>query len=184
MARFGRIDGLVNSAFASATGPTVDAANLDDWRGVMDTNFFGSLNMSRAVFPAMKAQRKGSIVNVNTMATRKPMPGRGAYMASKAALAALTRLMAQEWGPHGIRVNTVTMGWMWSAGLDAMFRRNAEQGGTTYEAGIAKVVADIPLGHIPPDRDCARSALAILSDQCSQVTGANLDVNGGEFMAL
>jgi NAD(P)-dependent dehydrogenase (short-subunit alcohol dehydrogenase family) len=182
--RFGRLDGLVNSGFVLGDLAPIETADFDDWRNTIETNFFGSLNMCRAAFPTMKAQGKGSIVNINTMASRKPMEGYGGYMASKSALSALTRLMAQEWGGFGIRVNTVTMGWMWGPSVAGFMAQVAESGGPTVEAQKAEVAAGIPLGAIPTDIDCAKAAIAMLSDQFSQVTGATLDSNGGEFMAL
>jgi NAD(P)-dependent dehydrogenase (short-subunit alcohol dehydrogenase family) len=182
--RFGRIDGLINSAYVSPPPTPVESADFGQWRDTIDTNLFGTLNMCRAVLPAMKAQKKGSIVNISTMATRKPFPGLGGYTASKAALNAVTRLLAKEWGPYGVRVNTVAMGWMWGSTVKERMEGRAQAGGASVEEQIETVTAGIPLGVIPTDRQCAGAALAMLSDYCSQVTGGLVDCNGGEFMAL
>ena len=182
--RFGRIDGLINSAYVSPPATPIESANFDDWRNTIDTNLFGTLNMCRAVLPAMKAQQRGAIVNISTMATRKPFEGLGGYTASKAALNALTRLMAKEWGGYGIRVNTVVMGWMWGATVQSRMQGRSDAGGLSVEEQIANVSAGIPLPGIPTDRQCAGAAMVVLSDHCSQVTGATLDCTGGEFMPL
>lgn len=182
--RFGRIDGLINSAYVSPPACPIETADFDDWRNTIDTNLFGTLNMCRAVLPAMKAQEAGSIVNISTMATRKPFEGLGGYTASKAALNALTRLMAKEWGGYGIRVNTVIMGWMWGSTVQSRMQGRADAGGLSVEDQVRTVSAGIPLPGIPSDRQCAGAAMIMLSDHSSQVTGATLDCNGGEFMAL
>ncbi|HET8707207.1 MAG TPA: SDR family NAD(P)-dependent oxidoreductase, partial [Pseudomonadales bacterium] len=109
---YGRIDCLINSAFNPGGADLLEQANLAAWRSAMEVNLFGTMNLTLAALPQMKAQRAGSIVNVNTMVTRKPMPTQAGYAASKAALAAATQHLALELGQHGIRVNSTYMGWM------------------------------------------------------------------------
>lgn len=184
IARFGRIDGLVNSAFGSGPFVPFEDASLDDWRAAMDVTLFGSLQMVRAVLPQMKAQGGGAVVNVSTMETRKPLPAHGVYTVPKAALLGATRQLAVELGTYGIRVNSVVPGWMWGAPVEGYMAQAAGQGAASLAAMKAAVAANIPLGHIPPDEECAKAVLMLLSDYASQVTGAALDVNGGEYVAL
>lgn len=92
--RFGRIDALVNSAFVHGAFPEpVDAADLDGWRAVFDTNVFGTMALTQEVVPHMKRQRRGAIVMINTQATRKPFAGEAGYAVSKGR----SRLRQNTW---------------------------------------------------------------------------------------
>jgi NAD(P)-dependent dehydrogenase (short-subunit alcohol dehydrogenase family) len=179
--QFGRIDALVNSAYVPGTFGTVESANLDDWRATFEVNLFGSLNLVQAVLPHMKHQRRGAIVNVNSQVVRKPLAGQGGYAASKAALACATSYLALECGKYGIRVNSVFLGWMWGPAVAGYFEGMAGELKTTVEALKENVAEGIALGFMPEDRDCAKSVLYLISDYASVVTGASLDVNGGEY---
>lgn len=180
--RFGRVDALINSAYTGGKQVLFADSDLDDWRATMDVNFFGSLTLTQKVVPPMKQQGGGAIVMINTMVQRKPMPTQAAYGASKGALTAATRMLAKELGPDQIRVNSVSMGWMWGPPVQGYIRGAARQRGLREEELIAEITAEIPLGRIPDDSDCANAALFLASDLSRVITGASLDCNGGEFM--
>lgn len=181
--RFGRIDALLNSAFVHGTFPEpVEEADLDGWRRVFDTNFFGTMALTQEVVPHMKRQKRGAIVMINTQAARKPFPGEGGYAASKGALAVASKYLARELGPHGIRANSIHMGWMWGVPVQGYFHQAMQDHGITEEQATAPITANIALGRIPTDDDCARAALFLASDYANAVTGATLDANGGDFM--
>jgi NAD(P)-dependent dehydrogenase (short-subunit alcohol dehydrogenase family) len=178
---FGRIDGLVNSAYITYREPIAEI-DLSKWRQVLDVNCFGAVQMAQAVIPHMRAGGGGSIVNVGTMAVRKPLLGRAAYASSKAALGAVTRQLALELGQHKIRANIVWIGWMWGAPIQQYVKNAAQTRGVPEQVLIDEITKDIPLGAIPTDEECAKTILFFLSDYASAVTGASLDVNGGEYM--
>ncbi|MFC7516811.1 SDR family oxidoreductase [Herbaspirillum sp. GCM10030257] len=181
--RFGRIDGLLNSAFMHGNFPeAVDTADLQTWRSVFDTNLFGTMNLTQEVVPQMKKQSSGAIAMINTVAARRPFPGEAGYAASKGALAVAVKYLAKELGQHGIRVNSVFMGWMWGAPVQAYIKRSAAEYGVPEEQLIAPIAASTALGRIPTDDDCAKAALFLISDYANAVTGASLDANGGEYM--
>lgn len=182
--KFGRIDGLVNSAYRPGEFTLFENADLEDWRASFEVTLFGSLRMVRAVLPAMKAAGGGSIVNISTMEARRPIAEHGAYSVSKAALHASTRQLALELGKYKIRVNNAVIGWMWGASVEGYFNAMSQQNGVPVEQMAAQVAANIALGAIPPDGECANSVLMLLSDFSSQVTGAALDINGGDFLPL
>ena len=94
-------------------------------------------------------------------------------------MAQLSRQLAIELSGSGIRVNTALMGWMDGAPLDAYFASLGEAGA----AAKAQRASEVPVGHIPCDADCAKSVYFLLSDYASEVTGAALDVNGGDWVA-
>ncbi len=177
--KWGRIDGLVNSAyFHPDWGPLIEH-DIDQVLRAFDVGAAGALRMAMAVYPTMKAQGSGSIVNVSTLCTRKPMPGEGGYGMAKGALNHMTRHLAVEFGGTGIRVNTALMGWMMGAPLEGFIQTLGEGA----EAFRKQRASEVPVGHIPPDADCAKAVYFLLSDYASEITGAMLDVNGGDWVA-
>ena len=177
---WGRIDGLVNSAyFHPDWGPLIEH-DIDQVLQAFNVGAAGALRMSMAVYPAMKAQGAGSIVNVSTLCTRKPMPGEGGYGMAKGALNHLTRHLAVEFGGTGIRVNTALMGWMMGAPLQGFADSMGAEAGAAF---LKQRGSEVPVGHIPPDAECAKAVYFLLSDYASEVTGAMLDVNGGDWVA-
>ncbi len=177
--KWGRIDGLVHSAYYHPDWANLEAASVDQLAQAFDVIALGGLRMAQAVIPAMKEQCSGSIVNISTLASRKPMPGEGGYAMCKAALNQLSRQLAIELAGTGIRANTALMGWMDGVPLDGFFAGMGEEG-VAYKKQRA---SEIPVGHIPSDADCAKAVYFLLSDYASEVTGAALDVNGGDWVA-
>lgn len=182
VAEYGRIDALINSAFNPGTFEPIEQANLDGWRAAMDVNLFGTLQLTLACVPQMKQQGGGNVVMINTMVTRKPLATQSGYAASKAALASATAHLATELGAYNIRVNSAFMGWMWGPPV-AFYMEMMKDSHPDGAAGVrAEVEKGIPLGRIPEDGDCARVAIFLASDYSCAMTGAQLDVNGGEYM--
>ena len=179
---FGRIDALVNSAYEHGNFEPIESADLDGWMKIYNTNTIGTLRLTQEVIRQMKQQGGGAIVMINTMATRKPYPGEGAYAASKGAQEVAVKYLAKEVGKHGIRVNSAFMGWMWGVPVQQGIKMMAKQQKRTEQEVLASVEANIPLGRMTTDDDCARAALMLVSDYARAVTGACLDANGGEFM--
>jgi NAD(P)-dependent dehydrogenase (short-subunit alcohol dehydrogenase family) len=180
-AQLGRIDVLVNNAFRAAPYEPVDEASMDDWRSIFDVNLFGSVQLSQAVIPRMKAQKSGSIVMVGSMSVRVIEPRFGGYAASKAALISTAQTMAKELGGAGIRVNTVVPGYIWGPALEGYFKQLATRQGTTPEAVYAEIASRTALNHIPDSDEVAAAALFFASDLSRAVTGQALDVNGGHY---
>ena len=182
IAEFGRVDALINSAYAPGKFEPIESADLDDWRNTLDVNLFGTMNLTQEVIPVLKKQGGGAIVMINSMVTRKRLAYQGGYSTSKAALAGATAHLALELGLYNIRVNSAFMGWMWGPPVEHYLEHAAKRQGTTVEALAAEIAKNIPLRRIPDDADCAKAALFLASDYASAITGAALDVNGGEFM--
>jgi NAD(P)-dependent dehydrogenase (short-subunit alcohol dehydrogenase family) len=174
LSQHGHIDILVNNA--GVARPTLcDQIDDEEWDWVIDTNLKGAFNWSKAVIGAMKKQRRGVIINIASMAARSAGKIGGAhYTASKAGMMGLTRHLARELAPYGIRVNVVCPG-----ATDTPLQR--ETGATPEE--IAAKGQRIPLGRIGTPEDQANAVAFLVSDEASFITGASLDVNGGAFMA-
>jgi NAD(P)-dependent dehydrogenase (short-subunit alcohol dehydrogenase family) len=178
--RFGQIDGLTNAAYSVSDPRAGDAADLTTWQRTIDVICLGALRMVKAVVPAMKDRGAGAIVNISSMVTRKPPPMRGDYMVAKTALNGLTRQLAQELGSFGIRVNTASIGWMWGVEVQRAIGETAANMGRSSESLLGDITGRIPIGHVPSEEDCSRAVLFLLSDYAKAITGAHLDVNGGE----
>jgi len=164
----GRIDILINGA--GVTGGYLDALTLPEnvWRIILETNLTGALNAVQAVVPGMKEQRYGRIMNVTSVLDRYGFPGQSAYVASKAALAGLTRVWAREFGPFGITVNAVSPGY-----IDTPM--NAKNGPEFVQRAVERT----PLGRIGTVEDVTGAFVFLASDEASFVTGAILPVDGG-----
>jgi NAD(P)-dependent dehydrogenase (short-subunit alcohol dehydrogenase family) len=115
------------------------------------------------------------------MIQKKPLPTQSGYATTKGALTVAARMLAKELGAHGIRVNTTFMGWMWGPPVESYVEYAVSQG-AERDAVIADITKDIPLGIIPDDADCANAVAFLASDLASVITGAELNVNGGEMM--
>jgi len=163
-------DGLVANAGIVRFGPLAAVA-IEDWRAVVDVNLTGTFITARSVASRMiGAGTRGSVVTVTSMNGVAPGPNAGAYGATKAAVALLTKQMALEWGPNGIRVNAVAPGL-----IDAGMSEPIYADGAIREQRAARV----PLGRLGTARDVADAILFLLSDEAAYINGAELLVDGG-----
>ncbi|MBK7857216.1 MAG: SDR family oxidoreductase [Archangiaceae bacterium] len=163
----GRVDVLVNNAGCSRDAPAmlVDPA---EWREVLAVNLDGAMGCTRAVLARMLHARKGAIVNVASATAVRANPGQAAYAASKGGLLALTRTLAAELSPKGIRVNAVLPGVIDAGMVKRMDRRALE-----------KLESHVPLGRLGQADEVARAVLFLASDEASYIVGAELPVDGG-----
>ncbi|HEX6342251.1 SDR family oxidoreductase [Umezawaea sp.] len=182
--RFGTITGLVNSAFGHPGFHDLLDTPEKAIRGSMDIILHGALGVTREVVPHMKAAGRGSIVTIGTMATRKPSRGEGGYALAKAAMSTATRYLALELGEHGIRANQAVLGWLDGPGVRFYLRMTADSRGVTEQDVYDEIASRNPLGRIPTDDACTGAVLFLLSRGASEITGATLDVNGGEHMPV
>lgn len=177
----GTLDILVNSAFRMGKSVPFASAQLDKWDDVFATNVRGTLNITQAVLPLLQASGDGRIVMIGSMSGRQVRASEGAYAASKAALATLTRTLALELGASGVRVNMVAPGWMWGSPVQTFVEWEVQSRGVSPETVIAEIAKDIPLGFIPPQEDVADAVVFFASPLSRSITGQVLDVNGGQF---
>jgi len=167
----GGVDVLVNCAGIFQHTPLLDIT-VDDWDLVLEINARATLVTMQAVAPAMLEARSGTIVNIASMAAKVGGGGEGHYAASKAAVVALTRAGAQEWGCHGITVNAVCPGYVLTEmGAD-----------TRSEADVAAWSAKSPLGRLGIPEDVAGVTHFLASPAGSYLTGQAINVTGGMVM--
>ena len=181
MDAFGRIDVLVNNAFMQPPFETLTDMTMDTWYQSMEVNCTAALKMSRAALPTMRAQKSGSIINIATMSVRNNLPNFGAYAAAKSALTSLTRTMAKEVGPDGVRVNAVCPGFIFGDSVVWYLNQRAEQAGTTYQDEYDRVAGEIALRFIPNSDQICGTVVFYASDLSMACTGTSLDVNGGQW---
>lgn len=168
----GRLNALVNNAGISPKG--VDGARLgsldtplEDWQKVFQVNFFSPIMLARGLLQELKATQ-GAVVNVTSIAGGRVHPFAGAaYATSKAALAGLTREMASDFGPHGIRVNAISPG---------------EIDTSILSPGTEKIVEQIPMKRLGEPEEVAKAIYFLCTDQSSYVNGAELHINGGQHV--
>ena len=168
----GRLHALVNNAGISPKAPGGARLNtlttdLRTWGQVFHVNFFASVVLARGLMDELIAA-KGAVVNVTSIAGSRVHPFAGAaYSTSKAALAALTREMAHDFGPLGVRVNAIAPG---------------EVETSILSPGTDKIVATLPLQRLGQPREVADAIWFLCSDQSSYMSGSELQVNGGQHV--
>ena len=183
MEAFGRIDVLINNAFVQPPLETIERAEEDTWHQAFNTNVIGSVRMTKACLPAMKAQQSGSVVFIGSMSARRIRRNFGIYAATKSALMSTAQTLAKEHGRDGIRVNTVLPGYIWGPSLQWFFNYLAEKQGRTPEDVYAEVAGETCLNHIPTSAEIADAVVFFASDLSRVVTGQSLDVNAGHWFA-
>ena len=168
----GVLHALVNNAGISPKGENgarlgTLKTSFADWTRVFQVNFFGPILLARGLVEELE-RAKGSVVNVTSIAGSKVHPFAGAaYATSKAALASLTREMAEDFGPLGVRVNAISPG---------------EIDTSILSPGTEKLVAQIPLRRLGTPDEVAKAIYFLCTDASSYVNGAELHINGGQHV--
>lgn len=179
---FGRIDVLVNNAFATGRVGNIEGLNIEKaWRAAYEVNVFATMALSEAVLAPMKQNGGGAIVMVGTLASRKRQPGLGGYGSSKAALLAATQSLAAEVGKYGIRVNTVVPSHIDGPNLAYGIAMEAKQRGITEQEVREGIIREGVLPHITTPDEVASAVLFFASPMASAITGQSLDVNCGQW---
>jgi NAD(P)-dependent dehydrogenase (short-subunit alcohol dehydrogenase family) len=170
LARFGRIDVLVNNAGITQPRKTLDITPAD-YDAVLDVSLRGTLYMSQAVLPTMRAQKSGAIVCISSVSAQRGggILGGPHYSAAKAGVLGLARAMARDYGGDGIRVNCVTPG---------LIATDINKGKIPDDR-MAGILEQIPLARIGVPDDVAGCIVFLASDLSKYCTGVTLDVNGG-----
>ena len=181
--RHERIDILHNNVGITVSGGPEDLL-LEDWDRALKVNLTSAFLLCREVLPAMTAKKSGSIVNVSSISSLRWLRGLSyiSYPVSKAALNAFTRVVAAQYGPHGIRCNAVLPGFIMTPMVErSVLSATATSGGVPLNIGdyAARRAANIPLGYWGDAWDVARAALFLASDESRYITGVELVVDGG-----
>jgi 3-oxoacyl-[acyl-carrier protein] reductase len=169
--RFGRVDGLVNNAGKTQVGPFL-SIEPDEWDEVLQTDLTAAFHTIRAVLPSMVERGSGSIVNIASRLGQMGVTETAAYSAAKSGLIGLTRALAREFGPTGVRINAVAPG---------VTLTEMTEGLIDTDAGKARL-RDMALGRFGRADEVAEAVIFLLSDRASLFTGQTLNPNSGGYM--
>jgi NAD(P)-dependent dehydrogenase (short-subunit alcohol dehydrogenase family) len=177
---FGMVDILVNDAYDGGDFLRFEDADLRTWKRTSDVNVFGTLTMTQAALAPLVDSGSGRVVMICTHGVDVIQPQFGAYTSSKAALAHLTKLLAAELGPKGVRVNAVFPGPMWGTSLEAYLQGQADAQGVPLQALIDEFVGKNALRTRVTADEVADSVVFLASDMARPITGQALYANAGE----
>ncbi|KAA9159803.1 SDR family oxidoreductase [Amycolatopsis acidicola] len=169
-ARLGRPAILVTSAGVTVDGPFLDLS-AETWERVLTVNLTGTFHCCQAVLPDMIAEGWGRIVTISSSSVHSGAARMAAYVASKSGVVGLTKVLALEFGRHGITVNTIPPGF-----IDTPMLRGTEERGSL---DVALQTAKTPVGRIGTPEDIAAACAFLVSEEAGYVTGQVLGVNGG-----
>ncbi len=172
---FGKIDILVNNAGINMKKEFADVTD-EEFQSVITTNVCSVFSISREVVKHMLAKGAGNIINISSMAAQYGLPKVIAYTASKTAIDGMTRAMAVELSPKGIRVNAIAPGFIYSAMTDKALNADPER--------KAKVFGRTPMGHMGQPVDIGEAAFFLASDAAKYITGVVLPVDGGNSIGF
>lgn len=167
-------DVLVNNAAVLRPGP-LESVSIADWQRMLDVNLTGYLRCAQAFGRGMLARGHGALVHVGSIAGSQPQPASGAYSASKAAILMLSRQLAQEWGPRGVRSNVVSPGLVRTPLSEPFY---ADETTRMRREGM------VPLRRIAGVQDIADVAVYLASDRAAYVSGQEIVVDGGLSQVL
>ena len=180
---FGQIDILLNNAIIPGQDKFVWEQTLDNWNAVFAVAITGPMLAAREVLKKSMLERKtGSIVNFSSTAGWTGMPRKSHYVSAKAGLRALTKVIATEAGPYGVRCNCLVPG-----GIETDLWKNwgirmAGEQGITFEAWKEKTLSDVPLRTISQPEDIGNLALFLASDESRTITGQSINCDAGSIM--
>ncbi len=177
----GGVDIVVNNAYDGGDAKAFMDADFDRWRQTIEINLFGSLAMTRAAVPHLEASGDGRVIMINTMSVQRIQPKWGAYAASKGALATITKTLAMELGPLGIRVNGIHPGYIYGPSVEWYFNHQAEKRGIPFQEVYDEVASETCLGYLPDSEEIAGTAVYFASPLAKPVTGQMIGVNAGHW---
>jgi NAD(P)-dependent dehydrogenase (short-subunit alcohol dehydrogenase family) len=173
VARFGRIDVLAHAAGGSLRKPSVEVTD-EEWDAVIAANLSSTFKVCRAVGRHMLAQGGGSIINLSSTAGMRGRAGNAPYSAAKAAVINLSRALAMEWAPKGVRVNVLAPG---------RFLTPLTEAEMSVPEKYAAFVRQVPLGRIGKPEEIQDIAVWLASDASAYVTGSTITLDGGQTLA-
>jgi 3-oxoacyl-[acyl-carrier protein] reductase len=169
---FGRIDILVNSAGIASRGNFVEKTEIEEWSRVLSTNLNGVFYCSKAVLEYMHPRKKGNIINISSIAASLLQAGHSPYAVSKAGVEALTKVLAKEEGPNGVRVNAIAPGIVKTDMGDRLMRAMGEE-------KVKARLETTPLGRIAYPEDIGNLVVFLVSDKAAYITGKIVHMDGG-----
>ncbi len=172
---FGNLTILVNNAGVIGSGP-IEATDTEEWDRLMDVDLKGAFFFCREAIPHLKARHGASIVNVSSVAGRRPYPSLAPYCVAKAGLDMLTECLAVELAPYGIRVNAI------NPGVVVTNLHKASHAVPDYDAFLTRSKETHPLGFVGHPRDAAELIAFLVTDRARWITGGLMPLDGGRAL--
>lgn len=184
LASLGGVDILINNVGGStAAGGGALALDDDAWQDALNGNLLAAVRLDRALLPAMVARQYGVIIHISSIQRSLPLyDSTLAYAAAKAALSNYSKGLSKEFGPHGIRINTVSPGFIETTAAQAMIRRLAEHAGISDDAArqeLMQTLGGIPIGRPGKPEEVAELVAFLASDRAASIHGAEYVIDGG-----
>lgn len=181
--KYGKIDIIVNNAGAnSSPGGGFSTLEDEDWFRDWELNFRSVVRITKALLPAMLEQKEGTIINISTGAAKQPIwEMTMSYSSAKAALNAYSKALANELGPKGIRVNTVSPGVVKTPLMNEFIENIAQQSGSSFEDSFQNIIdtVGVPVGRMAEPEEVANIVVFLASSEARYITGTNISVDGG-----
>ncbi len=172
VAKFGKLDILVNNA-GYHLSKNVEETSEEEWEFIINTNLRSTFLCSKYAIPCLRKTR-GNIINISSMVGLVGQPNAGAYSATKGGQIAMTKNMAIDFAPDGIRVNVICPGWIQTPLVEDWFLQQKDP-----NAARKYIFSQHPLGRIGTIEECGKAALYLASDDAAFVTGIALNIDGG-----
>ncbi len=166
-----KVDILVNNAGITKDGRLINMS-YEDWSAVIQTNLTGMFNVTKQILPGMIERKFGRIVNISSINAQKGQFGQTNYSAAKAGVHGFTKALAQEVVKKGITVNTISPGYIGTPMVMAMDEKVRNS-----------IIEQIPVGRLGRPEEIARAVLFLADEDAGYITGSNLSINGGQYMA-
>jgi NAD(P)-dependent dehydrogenase (short-subunit alcohol dehydrogenase family) len=164
------------------------AATEEFWQSELNLNLLAAVRLDRLLVPQMIERGTGVVIHVASIQRRMPLhESTIAYAAAKAALVSYSKSLSKELGPKGVRVNTVSPGWIMTTAADRMVKRLAESGGTddeTARQGIMDALGGIPIGRPAWPDEIAELVAFLASDRAAAIHGAEYVIDGGTIPTI
>lgn len=186
---FGGVDVLIhNLGGSSAPGGGFAALSDDIWFDELNLNLLAAVRLDRALAPGMIERGKGVVIHISSIQRKLPLPeSTTAYAAAKAALTTYSKALSKELGPKGVRVTSVSPGWIYTTAAEAMVKRLAASGGTDEETarqGILDALGGIPIGRPAWPWEIAELVAFLASERAASIHGAEYVIDGGTLPTL
>ncbi len=177
LGRFGGVDVVINNAGIGGPSAPLWEVGLDEWRRTHETNVTGVFLVSRALLSQMIERGSGVILNIGSISGKRPLWGRSAYTSSKTALIGLTKTLAAETGPYGIRVNLVSPGFVHGPRMDWVMDAQAQGRGITVPEVRSELEATSAFDEFTQPGDVAGTCVFLASDAGAGISGTDISVN-------
>lgn len=182
VARFGQIDILITNCGGPPTGRFEDH-DLDAWRAAVDTTLFSVVRLIRAALPELRKSATPSILTFSSNSARQPVPRLTLSNALRLAVIGLTKTLALELGPEGIRVNSILPAWTKTERVMEIMADRAKRNGSSVEAELEEQAKESPFGRLGTVEEFARAAVFLCSPAVPFLTGVMLPFDGGMYKA-